>query len=75
MPGPGIEPPTSGMPSGCDNHYTTAPLNVYIVDKFVNGAEGDDMHTREDPEVARDLQLAIDLPECEEVKASVVQAN
>ena len=26
MPGPGIEPPTSGMPSGCDNHYTTAPL-------------------------------------------------
>ena len=28
MPGPGIEPPTSGMPSGCDNHYTTAPLTL-----------------------------------------------
>ena len=26
MPGPGIEPPTSGVPSGCANHYTTAPL-------------------------------------------------
>ena len=26
MPGPGIEPPTSGMPSGCANHYTTAHL-------------------------------------------------
>ena len=29
MPGPGIEPPTSGMPSGCDNHYTTAPLYIF----------------------------------------------
>ena len=28
MPGPGIEPPTSGMPSGRANHYTTAPLTV-----------------------------------------------
>ena len=43
---------------------------VYIVDKCFNGAEDDDMHRREDPEVARDLQLAIDLPEFEEVKAS-----
>ena len=23
MPGPGIEPPTSGMPNGCANHYIT----------------------------------------------------
>ena len=23
MPGPGVEPPTSGMPSGRVNHYTT----------------------------------------------------
>ena len=26
MPGPEIEPPTSGMPSGRANHYTTASL-------------------------------------------------
>ena len=26
MPGPGVEPPTSGMPSGRANQYTTAPL-------------------------------------------------
>ena len=26
MPGPGVEPPTSGMPSWRANHYTTAPL-------------------------------------------------
>ena len=30
MPGPGIEPPTSGMPSGHANHYTTAPLHMQI---------------------------------------------
>ena len=28
MPGPGVEPPTSGMPSGRANHYTTAPLST-----------------------------------------------
>ena len=26
MPGPGIEPPTSGMSNGRANHYTTSPL-------------------------------------------------
>ena len=26
MPGPGIGIPTSGVPSGRANHYTTAPL-------------------------------------------------
>ena len=29
MPGPGIEPPTSGMPSGRANHYNTAHLNSF----------------------------------------------
>ena len=30
MPGPGVEPPTSGMPSGRANLYTTEPLSIAI---------------------------------------------
>ena len=32
MPGPGVEPPTTGMPSGRANHYTTALFLIYIND-------------------------------------------
>ena len=28
MPGPGIKPPTGGMPRGRANNYTTAPLSL-----------------------------------------------
>ena len=31
MPGPGVEPPTSGMPSGRANHFTTAPIDSTTV--------------------------------------------
>ena len=44
MPGPGVEPPTSGMPSSRANHYTTAPLwDVRLVLVEVSGvADGVD---------------------------------
>ena len=58
MPGPGIEPPISCMPSGCANHYTTAPLSVFDV-AVLNQKKKDGVWVSQNPARLHELHTDI----------------